>query len=47
MPPKKRKLWHDEDMVNAMESVQQGESVRGASIKFNVPRKTLEGQKDA
>ena len=39
---KKRKLWHDEDMVNAMESVQQGESVRGASIKFNLPRTTLE-----
>ena len=42
MPPKKRKLWDDTDMTQAMESVKQGESVRGAAIKFSVPRKTLE-----
>ena len=42
MPPKKRKLWDDDDMEKAMDSVKQGASMRGASIQFNVPRKTLE-----
>ena len=42
MPPKKRKLWKDDDMEKAMEYVEKGMSIRGASLKCNVPRKTLE-----
>ena len=50
MPPKKhrrslkkrRRLWQDEDMVKAIESVRNGNSVRGAAIEYSVPRKTLE-----
>ena len=37
-PKKRRRLWQDEDM----ESVRNGNSVRGAAIEFSVPRKTLE-----
>ncbi len=43
MPPKKRKLWKDDDMVKAMKAVKDdGVSLRSAAINFNVPRKTLE-----
>ena len=41
-PKKKRKLWNDDDMSQAIDKVQQGSSVRAASIECNVPRKTLE-----
>ena len=33
MPPKKRKMWDNEDMVKAMDGVKEGMSVRGASIE--------------
>ena len=39
MPGKKRKLWKDEDMVAAIESVQGGSSV---NKDFEVPQRTLD-----
>ena len=42
MPAKKRKLWDDSAMLNAIDGVQKGMSVRAASIKFHIPRKTLD-----
>ena len=42
MPPKNRKLWDYKDMQQAIDGVRDGQSMRGAAIKYNVPRKTLE-----
>ena len=42
MPPKKRKLWQDSDMLAAMEKVEEGVPVSAAARMFNVPRRTLD-----
>ena len=39
MPAKKRELWDDSAMLNAIDGVQKG---RAAYIKFHTPRKTLD-----
>ena len=40
---KRRKLWKDEDMVAALESVNKKEmTVAQAATTYNVPRKTLD-----
>ena len=37
-----RKMWKNEDMVVAMEAVEDKKlSVAGAAVKFKLPRKTL------
>ena len=44
MPPKKRKLWQDSDMLAAMEKVEQGVSVSAAARMCDEPRRTLDDQ---
>lgn len=44
MPPKKRKKWRDDHILDALDKVQDGVSLRAASIEFGVPRKILEAR---
>lgn len=43
MPPKKKPkfAYSHEDLLQAVQAVQNGESVNGASKKFNIPQSTL------
>lgn len=42
MPPKKKSMfaYSHEDLLKAVQAVQNGESVNGASKKFNIPQST-------
>ena len=40
-PKKKRKMWSNESMINAMEAVRSGMGVNRAALEYGVPKTTL------
>ena len=40
-PKKKRKMWSNESMINAMEAVRSGMGVNRAALEYGVPKATL------